>query len=75
MAVAFVGLEQETLRLHGCIDVEHDAQVAARVHARSHAANESAGLRQTRRKARDGVLEIDDDAIGVIERENAVLGR
>ncbi len=76
MPVGFVGRRQETLRLHFSVDVEHDAQPAAVARAQAHRADVAGAGRQAQCRdiARD-LFEIDDDAIGAVEREQGIASR
>ena len=73
MAGRAIRADHETLGLLGAVDVEHEPQTVARLRAGTNFPDGALPVRQTFRGFEFGVREVNDDAIGVVEREHVVL--
>jgi hypothetical protein len=73
VAVGLVRREQKSLRLGRLVELEDDAQLAARAWPGAHRAHHAFGFGQPECARRDRARQIDDDAVGIGQCEDAML--
>jgi hypothetical protein len=75
MPVALLRTDGEGAWLGGTAEIDDDAQITVGLFGRAQLLHETLPLRQCTRVVDDSAGNVDDDAIGIVEGEHAVLDR